>query len=80
MITDLVLNVFGVAGGWLADALPAAGAPSLPGASSVSGVIGQLDSLIPIAGLLQVAAAVLASVLAFFALRLLLLVRYVVLP
>lgn len=80
MITDLVLGLFSGFGDWLARQLPAAGGVSLPGASSVSSAIGKADSLLPVAGILQVAAGVLAAVLVFLTVRLVLLLRYVFLP
>lgn len=80
MITDLVLGLFSVVGDWLAAALPEGGTAQLPGAGPVAVAIGKLDSLLPIAGPLQVAAGVLAAVLGFVVVRLVLMVRYVLLP
>lgn len=80
MLTDKVLGLWNSAGGWLADTLPDGATATIPGATEISGLIGKADSLLPVSGLLQVAAGVLACVLGFLALRLLLLVRYVLLP
>ena len=80
MITDFVLSIWSAGGGWLADTLPAGDTVQMPGAAAVATAIAKLDSLLPVSGLLQVAAGVLAAVLLFVVLRLLLVVRHVLLP
>jgi hypothetical protein len=54
--------------------------PDLPGVDSMVAKIGQLDSLVPIGGPLQLAATLLGFVGVFVLFRLVLLVRHTVLP
>jgi hypothetical protein len=80
VITDLVLGLFSHLAGWLVDTLPPAGAVAFPGVSAIATTVAKLDSLVPVAGVIQVAVGVLAAVLVFFLVRLVLMLRYVLLP
>lgn len=68
MIIDLFIKAVYVVVHPLVDVLPS-GSPVLPGAGAVASFIADVDYLIPISAVLQVAIGLLGCVVAFISLR-----------
>jgi hypothetical protein len=79
VITDALLAVASTIAGWIAALLPS-GHLTIPGSGPLVTVLGQLDSLVPIAGPLTAGVGVLAAVLAFVVVRLVLVLWNLIWP
>lgn len=71
MITDALISFVSTVAGWITELLPTDHL-SLPSAGPVVAVLGRVDSLVPIAGPVSAALIVLSAVVAFIAVRLIL--------
>lgn len=79
MITDALISFVTTIAGWILELLPT-GNLNLPTPQPLVDVLGRVDSLVPIAGPLTAAILVLSAVVAFIAVRLILMLWNLIWP